>query len=125
MTLTAVTTKRRLGEEHSPLRAQVVTELRQAILSRRLKPGERLIEGRLADELGVSRNPVRADIRVLESEGLVEVATGGGTGHKKTTPKRRAGRCESRERGRSGQTVTPCCPISTSSSTRSWRLPAA
>ena len=51
MTLTAVTTKRRLGEEHSPLRDQVVTELRQAILSGRLKPGERLVEGRLADEL--------------------------------------------------------------------------
>jgi DNA-binding GntR family transcriptional regulator len=73
MTLTAVTTKRRLGEEHSPLRDQVVTELRQAILSGRLKPGERLVEGRLADELGVSRNPVREAIRALASEGLIEV----------------------------------------------------
>jgi len=51
----------------------VVTELRQAILSGRLKPGERLVEGRLADELGVSRNPVREAIRVLASEGLIEV----------------------------------------------------
>src|SRR6202045_5255261 len=74
MTLTAVTTKRRLGEEHSSLHDQVVTELRQAILSGRLKPGERLVEGRLADELGVSRNPVREAIRVLASEGLVDVA---------------------------------------------------
>src|ERR1700721_4109358 len=73
MTLTAVTTKRRPGEEHSPLRDQGVTELRQAILSGRLKPGERLVEGRLADELGVSRNPVREAIRVLASEGLIEV----------------------------------------------------
>src|SRR3984893_10766350 len=73
MTLTAVTTKRRLGEEHSPLRDQVVTELRQAILSGRLRPGERLVEGRLADELGVSRNPVREAIRALASEGLIEV----------------------------------------------------
>jgi DNA-binding GntR family transcriptional regulator len=38
-----------------------------------LKPGERLIEGRLADELGVSRNPVREAIRALASEGLIEV----------------------------------------------------
>ena len=73
MALTAVTAKRRLGEEHSPLRDQVVTELRQAILSGRLKPGERLVEGRLADELGVSRNPVREAIRALASEGLIEV----------------------------------------------------
>jgi DNA-binding GntR family transcriptional regulator len=51
----------------------VVAELRQAILSGQLKPGERLIEERLAEELGVSRNPVREAIRALASEGLVEV----------------------------------------------------
>jgi DNA-binding GntR family transcriptional regulator len=67
------TPKRRLGEEHSPLHDRVVRELRQAILSGRLKPGERLIEGHLADELGVSRNPVREAIRALASEGLIEV----------------------------------------------------
>jgi DNA-binding GntR family transcriptional regulator len=73
MALTTVIPKRRLGEEHSSLHDRVVTELRQAILSGRLKPGERLIEGRLADELGVSRNPVREAIRALASEGLIEV----------------------------------------------------
>src|SRR6202048_2452670 len=73
MALTTATPKRRLGEEHSPLHNRVVMELRQAILSGRLKPGERLIEGRLADELGVSRNPVREAIRALASEGLIEV----------------------------------------------------
>jgi len=73
MALTNGIAKRRLGEAHSSLHDQVVTELRQAILSGRLKPGERLVEGRLADELGVSRNPVREAIRVLASEGLIEV----------------------------------------------------
>lgn len=73
MAPTTATPKRRLGEEHSPLHNRVVMELRQAILSGRLKPGERLIEGRLADELGVSRNPVREAIRALASEGLIEV----------------------------------------------------
>jgi DNA-binding GntR family transcriptional regulator len=73
MAFTIGTAKRRLGEAHSPLHDQVVTELRQAILSGRLKPGERLVEGRLADELGVSRNPVREAIRALASEGLIEV----------------------------------------------------
>jgi DNA-binding GntR family transcriptional regulator len=67
------TSKRRLGEEHSSLHDQVISELRQAILSGKLKPGERLVEGRLADELGVSRNPVREAIRALASEGLIEV----------------------------------------------------
>jgi DNA-binding GntR family transcriptional regulator len=66
--------KRKVGEEHSPLHGQVIAELRQAILTGRLKAGERLVEGRLADELGVSRNPVREAIRALASEGLIEVA---------------------------------------------------
>jgi DNA-binding GntR family transcriptional regulator len=73
MALTMGIPKRRLGEEHSSLHDRVVMELRQAILSGRLKPGERLIEGHLADELGVSRNPVREAIRALASEGLIEV----------------------------------------------------
>ena len=66
--------KRRIGEEHASLHGQVIAELREAILTGRLKAGERLVEERLADELGVSRNPVREAIRVLASEGLVDVA---------------------------------------------------
>jgi DNA-binding GntR family transcriptional regulator len=65
--------KNRLGDDFLSLHGRVIEELRQAILSRKLKPGERLVEGRLADEFGVSRNPVREAIRVLASEGLVEV----------------------------------------------------
>ena len=38
-----------------------------------LEPGERLLEDRLAEQLGVSRNPVREAIRALENTGLVEV----------------------------------------------------
>lgn len=73
MALSKGLSKRRLGEEHASLHDRVIAELRQAILSGALKPGERLVEGRLADELGVSRNPVREAIRALASEGLVEV----------------------------------------------------
>ena len=65
--------KRTLGEDFLSLHGRVVDELRQRILNRQLKPGERLVEERLANELGVSRNPVREAIRVLASEGLVEV----------------------------------------------------
>ena len=38
-----------------------------------LEPGERLLEDRLAEQLGVSRNPVREAMRALENTGLVEV----------------------------------------------------
>lgn len=63
----------RLGETHAPLHGKVIAELRHAILTQKLKPGDRLVEGRLASELGVSRNPVREAIRALASEGLIEV----------------------------------------------------
>lgn len=64
----------RLGEDYPPLHGRLIAELRQAILSGRLKPGERLVEERIAEEYGVSRNPVREAIRALASEGLVEVS---------------------------------------------------
>lgn len=58
---------------HQPLREVVASEIRAMIISGQLAQGERLVEGRLASELGVSRNPVREAIRLLESTGLVEV----------------------------------------------------
>ena len=57
--------------EYLPLRAVVFQTLRQAILRGELKPGERLMEVRLAKKLGVSRTPIREAIRKLELEGLV------------------------------------------------------
>lgn len=59
--------------EHLPLREVVAGEIRGMIISGELAQGERLIEGQLAAQLGVSRNPVREAIRLLESTGLVEV----------------------------------------------------
>ena len=74
MALSTGAFKRKVGEEHSSLHGQVIAELREAILTGRLKAGDRLVEEKLAEELGVSRNPVREAIRVLASEGLVDVA---------------------------------------------------
>lgn len=54
-----------------PLRDVVFQTLRQAILKGELQPGERLMEMKLAERLGVSRTPVREAIRKLELEGLV------------------------------------------------------
>lgn len=54
-----------------PLRDVVFNTLRQAILRGELKPGERLMEIKLANQLGVSRTPIREAIRKLELDGLV------------------------------------------------------
>lgn len=56
---------------YKPLRDVVFENLRDAIITQVLKPGERLMEIQLADEMGVSRTPVREAIRKLELEGLV------------------------------------------------------
>lgn len=63
-----------VGAAHPPLREVVAAELRRLILDGRLAPGERLVEDRLAELLGVSRNPVREAIRALEAEGFIDVA---------------------------------------------------
>ncbi len=58
-------------DSYKPLREIVFESLRDAILNQTLEPGERLMEIQLAEEMGVSRTPVREAIRKLELEGLV------------------------------------------------------
>jgi DNA-binding GntR family transcriptional regulator len=58
-------------DSYKPLREMVSDTLREAIVAGTLKPGERLMEIQLAEELGVSRTPVREAIRKLELEGFV------------------------------------------------------
>ena len=50
---------------------RVATALRQAITSGQYAPGDRLVEGDLARQLGTSRGPIRDALRTLEREGLV------------------------------------------------------
>lgn len=59
------------ANEYLPLRDVVFKTLREAILKGNLAPGERLMEIQLANQLGVSRTPIREAIRKLELEGLV------------------------------------------------------
>ncbi|MBO5330191.1 MAG: GntR family transcriptional regulator [Anaerotignum sp.] len=59
--------------EYLPLRDVVFNTLRDAILTGKLVPGERLMENQLAEKLGVSRTPVREALRMLELENLVEL----------------------------------------------------
>jgi len=60
-------------KHHPSLGQRVADELRRSILTNRRKPGDRLIEDRLSEELGVSRIPIREALRSLAAEGLVDV----------------------------------------------------
>lgn len=58
-------------DRYKPLREIVFEGIRDAILNQRMKPGERVLENQLAEELGVSRTPVREALHKLEQEGLI------------------------------------------------------
>lgn len=60
-----------IGAQDAPLRDQVLVALRQRIVNGDYAPGERLTEDRLAEDFGVSRNPVREALRVVQAEGFV------------------------------------------------------
>jgi len=51
----------------------VTDPLRTAILSGRIRPGQTLRQGEIAQEFGVSRTPVRQALRILHREGLVDL----------------------------------------------------
>jgi DNA-binding GntR family transcriptional regulator len=55
------------------IRENAFAELRRMILSQEIKPGEKLNEKEVAEQLGVSRTPVREAFHKLELEGLVEI----------------------------------------------------
>lgn len=58
-----------VGPASTPL--AVAAHLREAILSGRLAPGQRLVEAELTQRLGTSRGPLREAFRQLAAEGLV------------------------------------------------------
>ncbi|MDO4396298.1 MAG: GntR family transcriptional regulator [Clostridia bacterium] len=58
-------------QNHMPLRELVYEELKKQILTGKIAPGTRMMEVDLAEEMGVSRTPIREAIRKLEKEGLV------------------------------------------------------
>jgi DNA-binding GntR family transcriptional regulator len=53
------------------LREKVTNDLREAILQGHIGPGQRIKEMEIAEQMGVSRGPVREAIRQLEREGLL------------------------------------------------------
>lgn len=62
-----------LDADYKPLRERVHDTLRGRIIDGIYQPGHRMVELELADQLGVSRAPVREALRALESEGFVTV----------------------------------------------------
>jgi DNA-binding GntR family transcriptional regulator len=53
------------------LKQQVYETIKRAILTLRFEPGDALVESDLAEQLGVSKTPVRDALFELEKEGLV------------------------------------------------------
>ena len=66
-------------DSYKPLRELVCEHIREAIINGVFAPGERLMEIQMADEMGVSRTPVREAIRKLEMEGFVVMIPRRGT----------------------------------------------
>jgi DNA-binding GntR family transcriptional regulator len=56
---------------------QMAEALRRAIREKVMPPGSQLVQEDLARRFEVSRNPVREALRILASEGLIEMTTGG------------------------------------------------
>ena len=59
--------------QRSYLHDDVARAIRSLIQSGELKPGERIHEGALADRFGISRTPLREAIKILATEGLLEL----------------------------------------------------
>jgi DNA-binding GntR family transcriptional regulator len=69
------------------LHDEVIARLRDLIVEGRLPAGERIAELEVARSLGISRTPLREALKVLASEGLVELLPGRGAVVKVVTPR--------------------------------------
>lgn len=69
-----------------PLREHVYQAMQELIISRRLAPGQHLVESELAQMLGVSRQPVREALQWLNNEGWVDLRPGYGAFVHQPTP---------------------------------------
>ncbi|MCK4379106.1 MAG: GntR family transcriptional regulator, partial [Deltaproteobacteria bacterium] len=65
--------------DHQPLPDKIADFIRETIIVGKLKPGEKISEAKLAEELRISRTPIREAIRMLESEGFVSIIPRRGT----------------------------------------------
>jgi len=61
-----------LGTTHKNLDAKVYERLKAMILERKLLPGDKIPQEKLAQDLGISRTPLVNALKVLEKEKLVQ-----------------------------------------------------
>jgi len=66
-----IETTPRKGVRHKSLVEVIVENIEDKILRGELKPGERLVEQAMCEELGVSRSPLREAFRILENQGFL------------------------------------------------------
>lgn len=65
---------RPMADPKHDLVSQIVQQIKDKILEGALKPGVRIVEIKLAKELGISQTPIREAIRQLAGEGIVTIA---------------------------------------------------
>ena len=65
-------TKKLVIRENETIRKKVYNYVREQVLNGVIKANERLIETKIAEEIGTSRTPVREALHSLEIEGLIE-----------------------------------------------------
>ena len=63
--------------DRTSLRERALKMLRDAVASREIAPGTRLVETELSAAMGISRGTLREAVRQLEYEGLIEVGERG------------------------------------------------
>ena len=66
-------------QQRTTLKAQALKQIKEAILSGKLKPGDRIVEAELAEMMAISRFPIREALVYLEKEGLVVTSPFKGT----------------------------------------------
>jgi DNA-binding GntR family transcriptional regulator len=81
-----VTTSSQRPRRRRNLAEEVADHIRDAILSGAMKPGERIDQDQISDELGISRLPVREALIALHGEGLVRTIPRRGTYVERLTP---------------------------------------
>lgn len=59
--------------DNTPLSEKIALTIRNNIIKGVIKPGERLVEPKLSEQLGISRTPIREALRLLEMEGFIDI----------------------------------------------------
>jgi DNA-binding GntR family transcriptional regulator len=65
-------------DNNTGIKCLVYRELKNAIIKHKLKPGDRITETKIAEQMRVSHTPIREALRDLAKEGLVEIISNKG-----------------------------------------------